>query len=59
MSPLLIDFLRHIESELRNIEDKTANLDYDRFVSDETLSKAVVRSFEIIGEACKRIPDEI
>lgn len=59
MSPLLTDFLRHIESELRYIEDKTADLDYDSFVADVTLSKAIVRSFEIIGEACKRIPDEI
>ncbi len=59
MSPLLIDFLRHIESELRYVEDKTANLDYDDFVGDETLSKAIVRSFEIIGEACKLIPEEI
>ena len=59
MSPLLIDFLRHIESELRYIENHTADLDYHGFVADETLSKAIVRSFEVVGEACKRVPDEV
>jgi len=59
MSPSLIEFLQHIEAELRYIEDKTADLDFNDFIADETLTKAIVRSFEIVGEACKRIPDEI
>jgi uncharacterized protein with HEPN domain len=59
MSPSLIEFLQHIEAELRYIENKTADLSFSEFVADETLSKAIVRSFEIVGEACKRIPGEI
>lgn len=59
MSPSLIDFLKHIEAELRYVEDKTSSLSFDQFIDDETLTKAIVRSFEIIGEACKRIPPEI
>ena len=59
MSPSLIEFLQHIESELRYIADKTAALSFDEFLEDETLTKAIVRSFEIVGEACKRVPDEI
>ncbi|WP_031528453.1 HepT-like ribonuclease domain-containing protein, partial [Dyadobacter crusticola] len=59
MSPSLIEFLQHIESELRYIDKKTAVLSFDEFLDDETLTKAIVRSFEIAGEACKRVPDEI
>jgi uncharacterized protein with HEPN domain len=28
------------------------------FVSDETLTRAIVRSLEIIGEAAKRVPED-
>ena len=59
MSPSPIDFLQHIESELRFIEGETSEIGFDSFVANETLTKATVRSFEIVGEACKRIPDEI
>lgn len=31
----------------------------DQFLADPTLQRACVRSFEIIGEAAKRIPAEI
>ena len=59
MSPSLIEFLQHIEAELQYIERKTEKLEFDDFLMDDTLNKAIVRSFEIAGEACKRIPDEL
>jgi uncharacterized protein with HEPN domain len=59
MSPSLIEFLQHIEAELRYVENKTSGLSFEQFIEDDTLTKAIVRSFEIIGEACKRIPHEI
>jgi uncharacterized protein with HEPN domain len=31
----------------------------DRFMSDETLKRAFVRSIEITGEASKKIPNEL
>ena len=37
---------------------RTANLSFDAFLADETLQRAVVRSFEIIGEASKHVPGD-
>jgi len=34
-------------------------MDYDEFASDERTVDAVLRNFEVIGEAAKNIPDEI
>jgi len=59
MSPSLIEFLQHIEKELIFIETYTSSIEYDEFMNNELLPKATVRSFEIIGEACKKVPDEI
>jgi uncharacterized protein with HEPN domain len=42
----------------RKIKRYTQDLDYDSFVSDDKTIDAVVRNFEIIGEAANRIdPD--
>lgn len=56
MSPSLIEFLQHIENELIFIETYTSSIEYDEFMNNELLPKATVRSFEIIGEACKKSP---
>ncbi|MFQ5901582.1 MAG: DUF86 domain-containing protein [Thermodesulfobacteriota bacterium] len=34
-------------------------MNQDVFIQDETLKRAFVRSIEIIGEATKKIPDEL
>jgi uncharacterized protein with HEPN domain len=34
-------------------------LDYDDFCKDDKAMYAVIRAFEIIGEAARQIPDEI
>ena len=34
-------------------------MDYESFVRDETLKRAFVRSVEVIGEASKKLPDDI
>ena len=36
----------------------TRGLDHDAFVEDEKTIDAVVRSFEVIGEAARRLPSE-
>jgi len=51
-----INFLRHILDECNfiiSIYDQIA--DYDNFISNDILKRAVVRSLEIIGEASKNI----
>ena len=34
-------------------------MDYESFVRNETLKRAFVRSIEVIGEASKKLPDDI
>nr|WP_138994821.1 HepT-like ribonuclease domain-containing protein [Larkinella sp. C7] len=57
--PSTIEFIRHIQQELQYIIDETSGINFEDFVTDVRLNKAIVRSLEIIGEASKRVPDEI
>ncbi len=50
------DYLRHILVEADYLIDRSADLSYDIFASDETLRRAFVRSLEIVGEAAKKVP---
>jgi uncharacterized protein with HEPN domain len=59
MSPSLLDFLRHISSECDYILRVTANVTQSEFFNDETLSRAIVRSLEVIGEATKKVPSDL
>ena len=54
-----IEYLRHILDETRYLINQTKDLSKDKFIQDETLQKAFVRSIEIIGEATKKIPDDL
>ncbi|MDR1973658.1 MAG: DUF86 domain-containing protein [Bacteroidales bacterium] len=40
------------------ILDYTNGVSYDDFISDHKTIDAVIRNFEIIGEAANRLPDE-
>ena len=59
MSPLSLDFLRHILDETEYLLTRSKNLNKKEFTEDETLKRAFVRSIEIIGEAVKKLPTEI
>jgi uncharacterized protein with HEPN domain len=59
MSRSTVEFLRHIQEELTYILNRSENLTYDEFISNDDLTRAFVRSLEIVAEACKNIPDEI
>ncbi|MDI9312313.1 MAG: DUF86 domain-containing protein [Limnohabitans sp.] len=60
MSKSPIDYLIHILLECEYINSVlTENIDYDKFINDETLKRAIVRSLEIIGEATKQITADI
>jgi uncharacterized protein with HEPN domain len=52
------EYVRHILAETTYILKHCANLTYARFVDDETMRRAVVRSLEIIGEASKQLTEE-
>jgi len=58
----LRDFLVYVEDiidAIDNIEEYTGELTYERFVKDKKTVDAVVRNFEIIGEATKHIPQSV
>lgn len=58
MYPSQLDFLRHVQDECRFIMKCIANKSRDHVIHDEILVRAITRSLEIIGEACKKIdPD--
>jgi uncharacterized protein with HEPN domain len=51
------EYLRHILAEADYLLDSSRNLSRERFLADETLKRAFVRSLEIIGEAAKKLPE--
>jgi uncharacterized protein with HEPN domain len=59
MSPSQIDFLKHIQHELRFLATHSENVTFDEFLNDDLINRAYLRSLEIIGEAAKKVPDEI
>jgi uncharacterized protein with HEPN domain len=58
MSSSPTEYLRHMLAEANYIAERSADLDRDEFLRDETLKRAFVRSIEIIGEAAKRVPED-
>ncbi len=52
-------YLKDILESIRKIEKYTENMSYGDFKGDELRQDAVARNLEIIGEAVKKIPDEI
>jgi len=56
MSKEPINYLKHIADECSFIISVSSNLSKDKFLDNETLKRAIVRSLEIIGEATKKIP---
>jgi uncharacterized protein with HEPN domain len=59
MPPTLADRLVHILSAIETIQSLLVNKKLDDMKSDLLLSLAIERSFEIICEASRRIPDNV
>lgn len=53
------EFIRHMLDEIDYIQGQLSNMDYESFVRNETLKRAFVRSIEVIGEASKKLPEDI
>ena len=51
--------IRDILASIERIKEYTRNLDFEQFRSDTKTFDAVVRNFEIIGEAAAHVPEEI
>jgi uncharacterized protein with HEPN domain len=57
LSPL--EYLRHILGETDYLAGQVKRLTLEEFLKDETARRAFARSIEIIGEAVKKVPDEV
>ena len=53
------DYVEDIIRSAELITDFTKDIDFDSFSKDLKTRYAVIRCFEVMGEAAKRIPDEI
>ncbi len=51
--------LQDILEAIRRVGEYSKGLEYDQFVADTRTQDAVIRNLEIIGEATKKIPDEV
>lgn len=51
--------LQDIEESIKKIKTYTNGMSFESFQNDDKTIDAVIRNFEIIGEAANRIPDEI
>ena len=51
-------YIKDILDAINNIEDYTQTISFQKFSRDQKTIDAVVRNFEIIGEASKNIPQE-
>jgi uncharacterized protein with HEPN domain len=53
-----LELLHHIQDEVDFVLLATNNKTKDEVINDAVLSRAVIRSLEIIGEATKKLDDE-
>jgi uncharacterized protein with HEPN domain len=59
LSASRLEYLRHILDETIFICSSIEGVGEGQFMHDETLKRALVRSIEIIGEASKKIPNDL
>ena len=51
-----LDYLADIQDASQNISQFISEMTWDKFAQDQKTIYAVVRAFEIIGEAAKKVP---
>jgi len=52
-------YLRDILKAMESIEKFVEGMNFEEFQKDDKTSSAVVRKFEVMGEAAKRVPEHI
>jgi len=53
-----LDYIEDIINSIEEVESFTSGMSFDDFVKDKKTINAVIRSFEVIGEAAKIIPED-
>jgi hypothetical protein len=59
MHRTVLHFLDDIKEAAGNIKKYTKGITYEQFLSDRRTQDAVVRNFEVIGEAAKNLPEDL
>jgi len=54
-----LQFLDEIFEVIHNIEEDSASITFDEFNADRRRKDAVIRNFEIIGEATKKLSEDL
>lgn len=49
------DYLAHVAQAVANIREYTAGMEYPAYLADHKTQDAVVRTLEVIGEACNNV----
>lgn len=52
-------YLKDIQRAIEKIEKYMENLNFGDFLKNELVQDAVIRNLEVIGEAVKKIPEEV
>jgi uncharacterized protein with HEPN domain len=53
------EYIHHMLDEIDFILSESSNTDYESFLKEATLKRAFVRSLEVIGEASKKLPEDV
>ena len=53
------DYVCDILNSIKDIEDFVCGMSFEQFAFDRKTTNAVIRSLEVIGEAVKKIPQEV
>jgi uncharacterized protein with HEPN domain len=53
------DYIADILTAAREVAEFTEGMDYEAFRADKKTVNAVIRSLEVMGEAAKRIPEDV
>jgi uncharacterized protein with HEPN domain len=54
-----LQYLDDILEAINNIEEDTTGISFDEFIADRRRKDAVIRNFQVIGEAIKNLPADI
>jgi uncharacterized protein with HEPN domain len=53
------DYVVDVLTAVEEVQEFTRGMEYEGFTKDKKTVNAVVRSLEVMGEAAKRIPDDV
>lgn len=59
MHRTVLQFLDDILEAIGNIEEDTGGISFNKFSADRRRRDAVIRNFQVIGEAIKNLPPEL